>query len=55
MTRRWTRWTTLQIADLARRIAAGFSNAEIAALTGRTPESIRQRRRRLTGKIPRGR
>ncbi len=47
-------WTRLQLADLVRRIAAGWQDYRIAEYTGRTQESIRQRRRRLAGKIGKG-
>jgi DNA-binding NarL/FixJ family response regulator len=48
------RWTPQELSDLARWLRAGLNVHTIAELTKRTSESVRQRRRRLQGKIPKG-
>ena len=52
---RYNPWTDADVAALAAMVAAGLRDNTIAELMRRTLESIRQRRRRLLGEIPRGR
>lgn len=45
-------WTREAVATLAAMVAEGLLDVTIAERTGRTVEAVRQRRRRLQGKVP---